>query len=492
MDVPNVTLVDSWADEEFGDVDLGDKRLDRRLLELARVIGQRPSASLPQALQDKALLKAAYRLFDHDDDDFTGADMIAAHVRATYDRCTALPLVLAVSDTTLLDFSAHPDTKDLGPLAYASQQGLVLHSTLAFSPAGVPLGILSLQIWARDPDTFGHKPDHHTRSIEQKESYKWMDGLLAVNLAADAVPTATFVFAADAEAASYDLFVAERKGNVELLIRAAQDRCVDHPDSRLWAALKTAPIAGTISVRVAAKAAVEARYSKPARPAQAARTATVQVRYAPITLKVPRKRKNEDLKDMQMWAVWAGEIEAPAGAEAIEWMLLTTVAVSDAAKALEVLAWYCCRWGVEVWHKALKSGCKIEAKQLGTGERLKRCVALFGVIAWRIVYATMLCRAMPDVPCTALLSDDEWEALYIVTHRTTHPPAEPPTLREAVGWLARLGGFLGRAGDGDPGITVLWRGFQELAAHTTMYQIFKKDRQAIPVHSRKNQHVGKG
>jgi hypothetical protein len=490
MDVPNVTLVDSWADEEFGTADLGDRRLERRLVELAGVFGQRPSASLPQAAHDPALLKAAYRLFDHDDADFTSTDMIAAHVRATYDRSASVPLVLAVNDTTYLDWSAHPATTGLGPLTSAARQGLVLHSTLLFTPEAVPLGLLSLDVWARDPATYGDQKEAKARPIAEKESQKWLDPLEAVNLAADAVPSTTFVFLADAEADVYDLLVAKRRPTVELLVRASQDRRVDHPDKRLWTAMKTATLAGTLQVRVTARPAVAAASGKPARPAQPARTATVQVRYGKQTLKVPKHRQDEDLVDTVVWVVWAVEIGAAAGGEPIEWMLLNTIPISEGAAALERVAWYCRRWGIELWHKALKSGCKIEARQLQTAGRLQRCLALFGVIAWRIVYATMLCRWLPDVPCTAILGDDEWEALYIVTHRTTRRAPEPPTLREAIGWIARLGGFLGRAGDGDPGITVLWRGFQELAALTTMHQIYKNDHDVKPFHSRKIQTCG--
>jgi len=152
---------------------------------------------------------------------------------------------------------------------------------------------------------------------------------------------------------------------------------------------------------------------------------------------------------------------------------LTTCAVHTTTEALTRVDWYACRWGVEVWHRIVKSGCRIEARQLETAERLQRCLPLYSVIAWRSFSATMLSRAGPDMPCTALLELEEWQALYCAIHRTPTPPETPPPLRQAVHWIAQLGGFLARRGDGEPGATVLWKGFQHLADLTTMYCIMR-------------------
>jgi hypothetical protein len=163
-----------------------------------------------------------------------------------------------------------------------------------------------------------------------------------------------------------------------------------------------------------------------------------------------------------LWAVQVREEQPPAQREPIEWLWLTTVAVDTVADAVERVAWYACRWGIEVWHKILKSGCRIEARQLETAERLQRCMALYSVMAWRIFYATMLARAVPDMPCTVLLEVAEWQALYWAIHRTPQPPEAPPSLGQAVRWMAQLGGFVRRCRDDEPGPMVLWRGFQHL------------------------------
>ncbi len=128
---------------------------------------------------------------------------------------------------------------------------------------------------------------------------------------------------------------------------------------------------------------------------------------------------------------------------------------------------------IEVWHKVLQSGCRIEARQLATAAQLERCLTVYSVIAWRVLQATMLARAVPDLPCTAVLEADEWQALWCAIHRQPTPPAAPPALQEAVSWLARLGGHLGRTRDGEPGVTILWKGVQHLTDLTTMYRIMK-------------------
>jgi hypothetical protein len=447
----------AWAEIEFGQAELGDQRRTLRLVQLATALGDQPSASLPDACADPATLKAAYRFFDTDA--VTPEAILTGHVQATYARLRAVPRVLAVNDTTLLDWTAHPATTGLGPLATRHQQGLLAHSTLTFTPDRVPLGLLGQYVWVRDAARYGQAPDRHARPLADKESVKWLVSLRAVNVAARACPQTHFVHVSDAEADVYDLFVADRAAPVDLLVRAGQDRRVEHAAGSLRAAVAAAPVATRLVLDL------------PRQGDRAARRATVAVRWAAVTVRPPRHRRGEGLAPVPLWAVWVAEEAAPAAAEPITWLLLTTCPVRSAADAVERVAWYACRWGIEVWHKVLKSGCRIEARQLATAERLERCLAVYAVIAWRVLQATMAGRAAPDLPCTVLLEAEEWQALWCTIHRCPTPPAEPPTVQEAVRWLARLGGHQGRAGDGQPGVTVLWKGFQHLADLTTMYRI---------------------
>jgi hypothetical protein len=351
----------TWAEEEFGEADLGDLRRTARLVQLATVLGAQPCASLPDATDDPATLKAAYRFFSNDP---VGAEaMLASHIQSTLRRSQAVELVLAVQDTTYLDWTDHPATSGLGPLAAPSHQGLLAHTTLALTPERVPLGLLAQQVWARDP-TERRKQDHKQRPIDDKESQKWLTSLDAVIAAHAVCPDTQFVSVGDREADVYDLFLVERPVGVDLLVRAAQDRKAEPEEKYLWAALATAALAASVTVHL----------GKPGN--QLARNATLKVRWRQVTLRPPNSRAKEQLPSVTVWAVWAIEPHPPPGVAAVEWLLLTTLPILTTDDALERLAWYAARSGIEVWQKVHKSGCRIEDKQLESAERLRRCLTL--------------------------------------------------------------------------------------------------------------------
>src|SRR6266571_4381610 len=386
----------SWAITEFADADLGDLRRTQRLVQLAHALAQRPGAALPEACGSGAMLKAAYRFFTNDD--IAPDDMLQSHIEATYSRLNAVPLVLAVQDTTEANWTNLRVTEGLG--------------------------LLAQQVWARDPDDIGKRARRKQLPISQKESQKWLHSLDAVDTARDCCPTTRLVSVGDREADVYDVLAAPRPPGVDLLIRASWNRCVNAPQRYVWDTVVAQPVAAQILLHV------------PRRGPQPAREATLALRYCPLTLCPPQHRKAEGLPAITLWALQACEVEPPAEVEPIEWLLFTTVAVETVDDAIERVQWYSCRWGIEVWHRILKSGCHLEARQFQKAERLRRALTLYSVLAWRIFYATMLARAVPDVPCSVLLEPDEWQALYCAIHRVPIPPAEPPTLGQAVTWIA--------------------------------------------------------
>jgi hypothetical protein len=349
----------------------------------------------------------------------------------------------------------------LGPLGHTACQGLHVHSTLAITPERVPLGLLAQQVWARDPNDIGKRVRRKQLPIHQKESQKWLSSLAAVVCAHEECPTTRFVSVGDREADVYDLLVAERAEGVELVIRAAWDRCVQSPERYVWATVEAHPVLEHLVLQV------------PRRGPTPGREATLALRFCPVTLSAPQHRKREGLPEVSLWAVQVREVDPPEAIEPIEWLLLTTVAVHTVPDAIERVAWYACRWGIEVWHRILKSGCRIEARQLSTGERLQRCLTLYSIIAWRVFYATMLARAVPEMPCDVLLELEEWQALYCAIHHCPTPPTKPPTLAQAVRWIAQFGGFVGRRRSDQPGAETLWRGFQHLRDLTRMYRIMR-------------------
>ena len=446
-----------WAQEEFGQAPLRDTRLVQRLLLLARDLYARPRAQLPQACGSRAKTKAAYRFLDHPRVTMQG--LLQSHYQATAQRVAAEKVVLAVQDTTSLNYSAHPATEMLGLIGTepAGPIGMFVHSTLAFNEAGTPLGLLNMQCWVRDPDKFGKKHQRHELPLEAKESVRWLRSLEAVAQVYAQCPNTRVVSVGDREADIYELFVwaQAEPGRPALLVRAEQDRALSEGHLHLWETVAGQPLAGTMELKV------PRRGSKPARQTR------VEIRYTQVELQAPQRKAQ--MPSVRMWAVLAREVTAPADIEPVEWMLLSSLPVDSFPSALEKLRWYAGRWGIEVFHRVLKSGCQIETRQLTGADRLEACLAIDLVIAWRIYHLTKLGRETPEVPCTVYFEEHEWKGLVAYVTQNPKPPPQPPTLRKALRMVASLGGFLGRKSDGEPGTQTTWLGLQRLDDLAAMY-----------------------
>jgi len=231
----------------------------------------------------------------------------------------------------------------------------------------------------------------------------------------------------------------------------------------VWDTVAVQPVAAQLVLHV------------PRRGAQPARQATLARRFCPLPLFPPKPRKAERLPGVDLWVVQVGEVAPPAEAEPLAWLVLTPGAGESVDEALARVQWSACRWGIEVWHRIVKSGWRLEARQCQKAERFHRALALYRVLAWRIFYATLLARAVPDVPCSVLWDPDEWQALSCAIHRVPTPPEEPPPLGQAVTWIAQLGGCVGRRRRDRPGAEVMWRGLQHLGDLTMMYCIMRRD-----------------
>jgi hypothetical protein len=462
---------EDWAHAEFGAAKLGDARRTARLVQLARQLGERPEASLPQALADGAALKGAYRFFDNAE--VAHEKILASHVVSSVGRMQGQEVILAVQDTTLIDYSTHLGTAGLGPVHTKGGYGMICHGTLAVTPQRLPLGIVSMRVWARDVAKPQQRATRRSRAIEDKESYKWLDSVQAVAALKARTPDTRWVSVADRESDVFEFFTAAHALGVDVLVRAAYERNLEGAEEQVFASLAAAPVLA------------HKQLALPASGKRKARTAKLVIRACALMLKSPRNGLAHGLAPLALWGVWAYESEPPAGVQPLDWKLLTSVPVTAAEQALERLEWYTARWGIEQWHKILKSGCRIEMRQLESAEPLERLLTVYAVIAWRILYATLLARLVPDMACTAILQDEEWQALYCRIHRTPVPPATAPPLRQAIRWIARLGGFLGRTGDSEPGSKTLWQGFQELIPMTEMYRIMKPHLQPnLPQHSK--------
>jgi hypothetical protein len=458
--------------DEFTKAQLGDKRLNKRLCHIAEDLAQQPRVSLPQASGDWGQACAAYRFFDNDR--IEPADLLAPHQARTRERAASVPLALAVSDTTGLNYNERPDTSGLGPISTRADKhfGLWCHSLLAFTAEGMPLGVLHSQCWARDPAQFGSKSKRHQRPIEQKESAKWLRSFQALQTHATQTPQTRWVMVADREADLYELFEWAQRSpeGPAVLVRALHNRNLEGMERRLFAHLAQVAVAGKIQIQV------------PRRRGQPGRTATLAVRFSEVCLRAPAGKAKRPV--LTLWAVEAREVHSPKGQTPIHWRLLSTVRTSTPAEAIERLRWYCVRWGIEVFHKVLKSGCAVEEVQLQTAARLKRYITLKLVVAWQVMALVKLGRQQPDLALSEILDETEWRALRALEYerrkrsraKTKRLPARP-TVEDGTQWIGRLGGHLGRRGDGLPGPLRLARGLERLHDITIGWSLAQEAKQ---------------
>lgn len=455
-----------WVAQEFAGGDLSDKRLDRRLIKTAEQLARSPASPINEACGDWASTQAAYRLFDNAK--ASPQAILQPHTTETVKRIAAHSgPVLVMQDTVFFSYGQHPKTKGIGPIGNSNsehERGLIMHNALAFTASGVPLGLLSQNIWARQevPDE-GYQENIErlqVTAIEEKESSKWLRALCET---VEHTPRGVQVITvADRESDFFEFLTQAKEQRARFLIRARTDRMLVPEESAgyesILEALASAPVLGTETVKI------------PGNGKRRARTADIEVKVAQVTIKAPQRRgrakASGSTEPISVKVIGATESAPSEGQGAISWVLLTNLPVPDFDSAAEKIQWYGRRWGIETWHKVLKSGCKVEECLLESAERLARYLTLFSIIGVRLMHIAYLARVQPDLPATEVFSKEEIEALHVRVHKAL-PPVKPPTLRDTVRMIGSLGGHLGRKCDGEPGMTAIWRGWMSLYATVT-------------------------
>jgi hypothetical protein len=421
-----------------------------------------PNASIPQSCQDLAGVRGAYRFYDHEG--IKMDNILGSHFQNTLKRAQEQKVVLAVQDTTQVNLSHHPHTEGLGYLNDLEHSGYFVHSTLLVTPQRIPLGLIQEQVWVRDPAEYGKKQKRHERATPEKESQKWLTSLDEVAKLQKELPNTLLVSVGDSEADVYALFAEASQLDQAFLIRACRDRLIESAAERhLWQWVAQQPAAGTREVSI------------PRQEDRAARTVTLTIRFVKVQLKIPRREVERiALSEASAWAIWAKEETPPPDTKPIEWKLLTNVPTDDFDQACERVQWYSCRWVIEMFHRVLKSGCRIEERQFDDFNNIQRFLAVDSVVAWRVLYLTLLSREVPAMSCAALFEAYEWQALYCFVHKTNKFPDKSPSLAEVVLWIARLGGFVASSKH-QPGTTVLWQGLQRLTDISQAWLLFHAD-----------------
>ena len=352
--------------------------------------------------------------------------ILHGHRERTIGRMKKCHRVLAIQDTTDLDFSERLHCNGLGDIGKnqtgAVSQGLKMHSSLAVSEKGLPLGVLKTQIYAAHYDETKKAQD---RPIEEKESYRWLTTIDDLKEATEYLPETELIAVGDRESDIFELFDYRRRKapRVHLLVRAKHNRCLEENSRKLFDHLDHLPVMAQARIEVPRQREKKSKPSKPGRIALPARTAHVDVKWDKVTLSPPDTPQTRDLQPVEIYALSVVERHPPEGAKALRWVLLTTVPICSRKEALRCLRWYTMRWRIEEWHRVLKSGCHIESHQHHTADRLGRAISIDAVIAWRVMLLALLGREVPEMPCELLFSS--WECRLL---ETLQPLVAPDTM----------------------------------------------------------------
>ncbi len=451
----NEHAVDKWAEQEFGQALLGDQRRTARAVAMAKAIAAHPSGLLTQVFAKSDEREAAFR-FVRNDDISPSALMDAAHSRTAL-RCAEHPFVFVAVDQTDLSIVDNQRTKGLGDTGTAGSRGsgLQVVNSLAVSPDGVPLGLLSQQYWTRLVGKRKLVESRRKRPPEEKETGHWLAALSQSQARLASVSTECLPwFQLDRGADAWPVHLFAQKLDGYLTVRASWNRRLwrapREPQRYLWGHVEEQTPMGTHLLHI------------PREPGRPARQALLTVRATPVELDLVDHQKQRHHKT-PLWAVLAHEDQPPPGIEAVRWLLLTTHPVHSKDDALRVLGGYTQRWRVEEFHRTWKSGaCQIERTQLRSKENILRWAVLLSSVAVRVERLAKLSRTQPDLPATTELDEAEIEAARLSTQRKPSKAGQVPTIGEVTLWIAELGGYTGKSSGGPPGIIVLTRGLQRI------------------------------
>jgi Transposase Tn5 dimerisation domain/Transposase DNA-binding len=465
-------------EKEIQNANFGDARLAKRFADLLNGFMSSPNKSIPGTFKSWKETLAAYRFFNHEN--VTETEILKSHQESTLERIKREKVVLIPQDTTEIDFTGRKPIQGMGYLSQEKSQGFFLHPSLAITPERSCLGVVDMQSWIRKE--LGTKKLSRKKPIEEKESYYWLKSYESANAIAQKADGSTIVSIADREGDIYELLekMPSETNKAYWLVRCHYNRMILDKEEkaleqRLREKVRAEPPVGEITFEMTA--GPRYRQDKKKRRHQEARTVRQAVRICRVTIQVP-EAKRKTSKSTTLNVVHCCEINPPSEEDKIEWFLLTSYPVEDTKTAIEVVNWYLCRWMIEIFFKVLKSGCTIEELQFETLKATKNCIALYLIVAWRILYLTMLGRQCPDMNCDLVFEASEWQAVYMIIHKKP-PPSEAPALNEMIIMIAKLGGFLGRKSDGYPGPQVMWIGIQRMKDFTlaweTFHPIIKRD-----------------
>lgn len=465
---PDQDPTQAWVERELSGCKFKDRRLERRLRTLLAQLASRPGGSIPLACEDWANTKAAYRFFDNARVD--ESEILAGHFQATRSRMpNSSDPVLVLHDTTEFSYQRE-NTEAIGNTTVISTGvrkdgrprlhtvcGILMHSSLAVTTDGLPLGLSAIKFWSRDKfkgtNALKRKINPTRVPIEEKESVRWLDNMRQSSTGLG--DPARCVHIGDREADIYELFCLATEIGTHFVIRTCADRLAGDGDHTVSAEMEEVRCKGVHRVEVTDRDGC-------------ASIAVIELRYRRIHV-LPPIGKQGRYPSLKLTVLHATERDKPKNRERIDWKLITDLPIDSRVDAVEKLRWYALRWRIETYHKILKSGCRAEELKLRTAERIVHLLAIFCIIAWRVFWLTMVQRETTRAPSSLVFTKLEIDLLA-----RTAPKLRTrgrTSLRDGLVQLARLGGYLNRASDGPPGITVIWRGMARLTDIALGYEI---------------------
>jgi Transposase DNA-binding/Transposase Tn5 dimerisation domain len=459
MNLPQnpATDINLWASGIAAKADLPDQRLNTRLAQILATLASKPLDSIPQACGSFGQAKALYNFLSNQR---FGVDaLLRPLVATTVETCRRLPVILAIQDTTSLNFSTLHHTTGLGPLNDSIHaHGLHLHTTLAVRLDGLPLGLLHQTCWSRSTGPNAATADW---PLDGKESGKWLLGIDAATTACQSLPAdeqPRLIHLMDREGDVHEVLQRITDLGQGAVIRCAQNRSVAGPIGLAQQAVAATPLLGIHTLEV------------PAQHGQRRRRAQLELRATTLTI-TPDAKKHPQRRPVTWTLIEAREVQVPDNIAPLHWLLWTTEAAPTVEAILEALRLYKLRWKIEDFHLILKSGCQAEALELETSVRLTKAITLYAAVAARLLTLRDLARLEPNAPCTTILSRDAWRVLWLrFAQQPLRDDTPAPTARQALLWIGRLGGHLGRKRDGLPGVRTLWRGWRDLSILVAGYR----------------------
>ena len=425
------TIFEEWAKTQFEGLNLGDKRLNKRAQLIAGNMMRKPSASINMQSENWSESKGAYRFFDSEKVSFQ--ELIKPHTESVKFKANSLELVLAIQDTCYISYGHHPSVTDLGHIGAEETSGVILHNTLAVNPSSNHPSVIGvLDQWIHNRKDM--KDDDWT------ETKLWQEASSRINI--DVTKTKV-VEVMDREGAVFDIMKHSLSLGHEFLIRTKSNKYVRSPFRRqIIEAGSKVTVVGHIEIEVQKK------------EGQKKRKAKLEVKYLSIEVPGPPGRKDESINCNLVQVV---EVNPPKNQEPLSWYLLTSVEVNSLEDALKVIEWYKYRWIIEEYHKCIKTGCNVQSKQLRSSFRIENYLGIAGIIAVKLLKIRDLMRTNPDELASKVV-----DQLSLKIIKNYHKTDKELTIKEFYILVAKMGGFLNRKSDGDPGWQTLWKGQLQL------------------------------